>query len=433
MLHQFLFFLVFFGSVPAIIMSPFAGTIVYKWLEYLPPGLNYQMSLLPDRLSFFIGALTFLCWLFREKKGWPRPPSLMIMLILFFLWINVTTYFALVPADAQWQWNRTVKTIGFAVLTGLMLRNRPRIEAAIWIQVVCVAYSSIPGMLKTFIGGGGGNVVTGAAGSFIEDRVAFAVLLPMIVPLALFLAKHSTLIPLSRWPKRAMQGIAASCCIALIGTFARTALFSGAAALIMLTVKSKRKVIAVVVACAVVGLGYTIAPESWLHRMEGTENYQQDASAEARLEAWGWAWNMAVEHPVFGGGFKAFELNRLPNGVWLEAHNIFFEVVSEHGFPGAILFFGMIFIAYHSCSVAARKARGRAELDWAADLARMLQAGLLAFVAGGMFISIATNPPLYDWAALVIGLRSLVERETAKSRVRSPVPGSAAAAMLPAQ
>jgi putative inorganic carbon (HCO3(-)) transporter len=433
MLHQLLFMIVFFGSVPAIIMSPFTGTIVYEWLNFLPPTQNYGVNLLGDRLSFFVGALTFLCWLFRERKELPRPPALLVLLTLFLLWINVTTYFALVPAGALWEWDRTIKVIGFAVLTGLMMRNRWRIEAAVWIQVICVAFSAIPGVLKTMVGGGGGNVVVGAPGSFISDRVSFAVVLPMIAPLALFLSKHSTLIPLSRWPKRAMQGVMISCFIAMVGTFARTALFSGGAALMMLTVKSNRKLIAVVAVCAALVLGYMIAPESWVKRMDTTVHYQKDASAEGRLEAWGWAWNMAMEHPVFGGGFRVFELNKLPNGTWLEAHNIFFQVIADHGFPGVILFFGMIIVAYRSCSVVSRKARGRAELDWAADLARMLQAGLLAYVAGGMFISVATLPPVYDWAALTIGLRTVVERETAKSRARSPVPGRTAAGMLPAQ
>jgi hypothetical protein len=50
-----------------------------------------------------------------------------------------------------------------------------------------------------------------------------------------------------------------------------------------------------------------------------------------------------------------------------------------------------------------------------------------------MFISVASYPFLYDLVALAIGLRSVVERETAKSRVRSLVPGREVAGMLPAQ
>jgi putative inorganic carbon (HCO3(-)) transporter len=433
MLHQILFILAFLCLLPAIAASPFVGTIVYKWLEYLPPETAYSVNLLPDRLSYFVAAMTFLFWFLRERKDLPRPPLLILLLIMYFLWINVTTYFALVPAGALWQWNRTVKIIGFAVLTALMLRNRWRIEAAVWILVLCVGYSAIPGAIKTVVSGGGAFTVVGVTGSDIEDRVAFSVVLPIIAPLALFLSRYATLLPPSRWLKRALQGVAASCFIALIGTFARTALFSGGAALVMLTAKSKRKVFAAVAACAVLLLCLMIAPASWFNRMDTTTNYHEDASAESRIASWKWSWKMTLEHPVLGGGFRVEELNRQPNGGWLESHNIVFEVMVEHGFVGLALFCGLIGAAYHSCTVVARQTRQRRDLDWATDLARMLQAGLIAFLAGGMFISVASYPFLYDLVALTIGLRSVVERETAKSRVRSPVPGREVAGMLPAQ
>lgn len=434
MLHQILFIVAFLGLLPMVIMSPFIGTIVYKWMEYLPPNMTYEVYLLPDRLSFFIGAFTFLFWLLREKKDLPRPPWLILVLIVYFVWINVTTYFALVPIAAYVQWDRTVKVIGFAVLTGLMLRNRARIEAAVWIQVLCVGYFAIPGAIKTVVSGGGGTTVVGEPLTFIEDRVPFAVLLAMIAPLALFLAKHMTLLPASRWLKRALQGVAASCFIAMVGTYARTALFSGGAALLMLTIKSRRKLPAVVAACAVLLFCLEIAPATWFERMDTTATYQSDPSAELRIASWEWSWNMVSQHPVLGGGFGVFELNKvLPDGGWLEAHNIFFEEMAEHGFVGFGLFCWLILAAYHSCSVVARRTRQRADLDWAADLARMLQAGLLAFVAGGMFVSIASDPFLYDLVALSIGLRSLVEREIAKSRVKSLVAAREAAGMLPAQ
>ncbi|HJU17014.1 MAG TPA: putative O-glycosylation ligase, exosortase A system-associated [Stellaceae bacterium] len=436
MLRQVLFVLAYLGLLPAIIPSPFTGVLIYKWLEYLPPDSAYSVSVLPDRLSFTVAGLTFLFWLIREKKTLPQPPLLMVMLVVFFVWINLTTWFALVPAAAEFKWDRTVKVIGFALLTAQMMRSRSRIEAFIWVQVICVAYSAIPGAIKTVLTGGGGEVVVGVPGSFIDERVAFAVSLPIIAPLALFLANHATLLPASRWLKRALQGIAASCIISLVGTFARTALFSGGAALLMLTLKSKRKLLAALTAGVVVLFCFEIAPETWLQRMDTTVNYQNDGSAESRIASWQWSWNFALEHPFLGGGFRVETLNHVPGtapGSWLESHNILFEVMAEHGFVGLALFCGLIGLAYRSCGVASRRARERPDLAWAADLARTVQAGLVVFVAGGMFISVASSPFLYDLVAITISLRSLVERETAKEQVRGRVPGRETAGMLPAQ
>jgi hypothetical protein len=55
--------------------------------------------------------------------------------------------------------------------------------------------------------------------------------------------------------------------------------------------------------------------------------------------------------------------------------------------------------------------RGYEALAWTADLARATQVGLVAFVVGGSFVSIAFSPFLYLLAGIAIGTRGLVERE----------------------
>ena len=419
MLRQILFLVTYFGLLPTILLSPFAGVLIYKWLEALPPRDAYFVTLLPDQLSLAVGALTFAMWLFRERKAMPRAPLLMGLLIAFFIWINFTSLFALVPDAAAFKWERTVKVIGFSILVAQMMSTRPRLEAFIWVQVICIAFSAIPGALKTIYWGGGGLTVVGVSDSFIDDRVAFAVVLPMMVPLMLFLARHTTLLPTARWLVLGLRGLAAACMVALVGTFARTAVFTGGTALLLLVLKSKSKIWTIAaVGLAVVTL-LQLAPESWFERMDTTIDYQNDPSAVDRLDAWKWSWQMALERPLTGGGFRVFVLNKTPGGDgYLEAHNILFEVLAEHGFIGLALFCWLIAATYRSCAAVRRRAAGDADLAWAAALAGMLQISLLVFVAGGMFISIATSPFLYDLVPLAIGLRSIVERS------RAPVPGS---------
>ena len=133
-----------------------------------------------------------------------------------------------------------------------------------------------------------------------------------------------------------------------------------------------------------------------------------------RIDAWKWAWSMGLQHPVLGGGFGVFVLDagsiRGKSG-WLEAHNIFFEILAEQGFVGLGLFCGLIIAIYRSCAVVQKRVRGNEELAWTADLARATQIALVAFVVGGSFVSIASNPFLYMLAGIAIGTRALVERE----------------------
>ncbi|HVC54908.1 MAG TPA: putative O-glycosylation ligase, exosortase A system-associated [Stellaceae bacterium] len=417
MLRQTFFLLTYFGLLPTVVLSPFAGVLIYKWLEFLPPSDAYYVTLLPDDLSLAVAAFTFLMWLVREKKTLPRAPLVLGLLIAFFLWTNFTSLFALVPDAAAFKWERTVKVIGFSILAAQMMSTRPRLEAFVWVQVICVAFSAIPGALKTISWGGGGLTVIGATGSFIEDRVAFAVFLPMVVPMTLFLARQAILLPRTRWLILALRGIAISCILALVGTFARTALFSGGTAFLLLVAKTKNKIWMVLVAVAAIVLLFELAPASWFERMDTTVNYQHDESALDRLEAWKWSWNMALRHPLVGGGFRVEVLNKVPGGDgYIESHNIVFEVLVEHGFIGLALFGALIAAAYRSCGTVRRLAIDQPDLAWAQDLAGMVQVSLLVFVAGGMFISIATSPFLYDLVSITIGLRSIAEWQRAGLR-----------------
>jgi probable O-glycosylation ligase (exosortase A-associated) len=423
MLHQILFLPLYLGMVPAVLMSPFAGVLLYYWLDNLPPDQVYAVTLIPDYASFAIGALTFLTWLILEKKTVPRPLPVLLLMIALLLWINLTTLYALASGVGLYEWQRTVKVIGFAILTAQMLSTRARLEAFVWVLVLSAIYFAVPGAIKVIISGGSGGigtgeVVVGAEGSFFGDRVTLSVVLALALPFALYLGRRTTLLPI-RWQRLAwpaMLGVAATFLIALIGTFARTGLVAGSATLLMLAARSQRKIVAALIVAAVVLALLAITPDNWFFRMDSIVNYQDDGSAMSRIAAWKWAWHLALEHPIVGGGFGVFTLDAgsIPGRPgWLEAHNIFFEVMGEHGFVGLGLFCSLIAAIYRSCTLVQKRVRGYEALAWTADLARATQVGLVAFVVGGSFVSIAFSPFLYLLAGIAVGTRGLVERELA--------------------
>jgi putative inorganic carbon (hco3(-)) transporter len=379
------------------------------------------VTLFSEKLAFVTGALTFFVWLIREKKTVPRPLLLTFLMIALLVWINITWLYALAPQAGGFRWDQTVKVIGFAILTAQILSTRARLEAFVWVLVLSAIYFAVPGAIKLIISGGSGGigqgeVVVGATGSFFGDRVVLSVVLAMCLPFALYLGRRTTLLPprLLRWVRPAMLGVAAAFLLAVIGTFSRTGLLAGGATLLMLIARSQRKIVAALIVTAVALMLLAVAPENWFVRMDSIVHYQDDNSAVSRIAAWKWAWTMALEHPIVGGGFGVFVLDAgsIP-GVqgWIEAHNIFFQTMAEHGFVGLGLFCLLIMATYHNCAVAKKRVLGREELMWAGDLARAVQIGLVAFTVGGMFVSIAAAPFLYSLAAITIGMRSLVERE----------------------
>src|SRR5258708_17020200 len=143
-MRQLAFVIAYLGSIPTVFLSAYAGALVYKWLEYIPPIPNYHSTLPTEQTSLLIGALTFLVWLFKEKKALPPPRLLFLLLAVFWICVNATTLYALAPEAAAEKWERTVKLIGFALLTAHMTSSRVRLEAFVWVFVFCTAWSAVP-------------------------------------------------------------------------------------------------------------------------------------------------------------------------------------------------------------------------------------------------------------------------------------------------
>src|SRR5271155_1026509 len=200
MLHQILFLPFYLGLFSAVLISPFTGVLLYYWLDDLPPDQVYSVTLLPGYISFALGALTFFMWLILEKKTVPRPLLVTMLMTALLLWVNVTSLYALAPNEATFEWSRTIKVIGFAILTAQMLSTRARLEAFVWVLVLTATYFAVPGAIKVIISGGSGGigdgeVVVGAWGSFFGDRVTLSVVMAMALPFALYLGRQTTLLP----------------------------------------------------------------------------------------------------------------------------------------------------------------------------------------------------------------------------------------------
>jgi hypothetical protein len=111
-----------------------------------------------------------------------------------------------------------------------------------------------------------------------------------------------------------------------------------------------------------------------------------------------------------GGGFHSYVLHGL------EAHNILFETMADHGFIGLGLFLLLIVGTMVNLQRLSKRARQVPELEWAVDLGAMLQLSLVTFMAGSQFLSDATYSLPYEIAALSMAARGIVERRLAQER-----------------
>ena len=164
-------------------------------------------------------------------------------------------------------------------------------------------------------------------------------------------------------------------------------------------------------------VGIWFVPESWVERMQTIREYETDSSAMARIQAWTFAVRLALDNPLTGGGFHVSSIHPLflsyvpdaPKG--RSFHSIWFEMLGAHGFVGLAIFIVMLTLSWLNCNTIRRKTKDLANLRWAFDLASMIQVSLIGFMAAGTFLNLAFFDLLYTLIAIVIGMRTVVERE----------------------
>ena len=155
-------------------------------------------------------------------------------------------------------------------------------------------------------------------------------------------------------------------------------------------------------------------------------SYEQDQSAQARLKAWSLATQIALDSPIFGGGFRVFEQD-----VWeqyfpgteraIVAHSIYFQTLAEHGFVGLGIFAALLVATY----LGLRRVRRRAtdtDQTIVANLAAALQASLVGYMVAGAFLSRADFDLFYSVVAMSAAMQAILaslpgrEGESAASR-----------------
>jgi putative inorganic carbon (HCO3(-)) transporter len=416
MITEALFLISYLILLPIAFMFPFGGALAYEWLQYMPPNSVYNAGAFSN-LSLIIGAVALSLWAARDKKVMPKPAALFAIFIVYALWLQFTQVVSIVPNDAGHdQWDRSYKTLGFTIILAMMARTPQRIEAFIWVVCLSIGNFVIMGAIKTVLSGGGGNTVIGADGNILGERVSFAIAVTTIIPLVRYLRDHATIIPITRKVRIALDVFTVLCVLATVGTQARTGFLSLGVLSIFYFLKSKRKLVFLLIMPIFAAMIYFVAPAGYFDRMNTISDTTESSSA-GRIDAWEWGWKFALDHPITGGGYHSFILHQtgtIDNPAYLEAHNIFFETLADHGFVGFGLLLMLILGMVINCQTITRKARKVPDLAWAANLGTMLQLAMWTFVAGSQFLADATQSMPYELCALSLAARGIVERRLAQ-------------------
>ena len=434
-MRDYIILLLIAGGLPVTLFRPFFGLMMWCWIAYMVPHkLGWGLAAhLP--VASAVGATFLLAFVFsKEPKKLPMNQPIIIVYLLMLAWwtlsffVNPATDYALQQAD------KVLKIQLFTIITIMMVNTRERLFWLVGVIALSIASFGVKGGIFTILTGGD-NRVWGPPGGFFEGNNEFGLTLLTILPLLRFLQLQAT----KNWQKHALTASMVFCFVAALGTHSRGALLAAAAMSAFFWWKSPNKMPILMAGVILIPTLYFFMPESWHERMstikvedsggetefyrntdtstwcgEMTDKIQRhDLSAGGRVNAWCFAFNTALHHPV-GGGFDAFNpeafLIYAPDPTdFHDAHSIYFKILGEHGFIGLALFLTLLALSWFRAG-SLQKLATQKNMIWAAQLAAMMQVSLLAFCVGGVFLGLCYFDLLYHLVAIVVILDVLIKK-----------------------
>jgi putative inorganic carbon (HCO3(-)) transporter len=405
------------GSTPFCLFNPYFGILMWTWIAYFNPhrftfGAAYNFP-----VALVIAIPTIAGTIFERKRNHKIFTVEFFLLLMLWAWFAVTTVCALQnPMFADHSADSRVALIGVSkillmtVMSILLISSEKRLRTLLIVTSLSFGALAVKGAL--FGANTSGEFrVFGPPGTFVADNNDLALAMDMTLPMMFFLARSET-----RPIWRRLLWISFFCgifCVLL--SYSRGGLLGLTTALGMIILRTKRKTLASLLVVLLAFLVLTFAPQAWMDRMSNFFHGNLDESAQLRLNAWQFAFTLASEYPVTGGGFETFtpELyNRFtPNLRFAGPHSIYFQLLGEQGFVGLGLFLLLIARMWFCTRRLRLRAGGQPGLTWVADYTYIIQGGLAAYMVSGAFLPRAYFDLFYLFVASTVILGVLYKQE----------------------
>lgn len=414
--------------------KPYIGVAAWIWIALFAPtkwAFGFSTSL---RMNFTIVIVTLLSYLVAFKDKRFTIGSIGFFVVLFLMQTGLSTIFqdTINSADVLSEYIEHIKTAMLFIFITLIVRTKNQLITLVWAIVLAISfYAAMEG--TKFILSGGGHQIIGRAGVII-DRNDFAVAINMCIPLIFFLiyvTKHPLL-------KKLLWIIAILNVVAVIGTYSRGGFIGLSIIAIAAWLKSNRKVIWLLLAALCLPVLYQKTPEEWRERQATVKTAAtEDESFIGRLWAWKISALIALEDPLTGGGYKAvtdpvlwryhapFTPNFGPVNTPMipedlapkAAHNIYMQVLGDHGFLGLLLFLIILAKCFFTNWFNINKAK-QLQLDWLQNFCGALNVSIIGYGVTGLNVSLAYFDLIYAIFGMVVVTCYLLSLEKLNLRVQ---------------
>jgi putative inorganic carbon (HCO3(-)) transporter len=416
-MRDFVILAIVLGATPICFFRPYFGLLMWTWLAYFNPHRMTWGPAYNFPVAVLVGGATLAGLPFAKETNRRMLTLQTILLLSLWAWLGVTTLHAAYDPVlvhhlpyTKLQFIQICKILLMTMLMIWLVSSRDRFRYLFLVTAFSFGFFAIKGTVFGLITSGQFRVY-GPPDSFIEDNNALGLAFNMTLPIFYFMARTEQ----KKWVRWFLHTSFYCAILASILTYSRGALLGLGVVLIALALKSRHKVLAgiLLVVCAWCVIAF--APGRWMDRMGTFFHGNLDNSAELRLNAWRFAFELAKHYPITGGGLQTFTpqlYQRFAPGLdYAGPHSIYFQTLGEHGFVGLFIFLLLL----GSCLVGLMRLRRQAgalpSAEWIVPYTDMLLISLLAYMISGAFLELAYFDLFYQVVASVILLKILYRNE----------------------
>jgi putative inorganic carbon (hco3(-)) transporter len=388
--------------------NPFAVCLLFLIFSFFRVHEAFP-KLYPLRIPLALAVLTLcvLGWhvfISRQiKVYWSRELQ---AFLVFFSIVTAGILFAVSRETAITYWASTYWKIAVMVVAiAWLVRTPGDFELAARALVSGSVLISLVAISNKLAGSGlvEGTRVTIARdmGSVLGDPNDLSLILLFPLGFALCLAVHRT-----GFFNRAFGAVGSGIIIwAIIATQSRGGLLGVLAVCGIIGLRVVKSKVVVISAGAAIAIALVAVMGISSRSSGGSHEQGIDESAMGRIYAWNAAWKMAKSRPITGVGLDNFYGNYYFytehwDGLNHAVHSTWFNVLSETGFPGFIVFVYMIGLIGRSAYRSMRRLETARAPPVIQAMALALVAGVFGFCVAGTFLTQGFTWPIYIILAL---------------------------------
>lgn len=394
--------------LPALLVIIFYKYMGFPYLIPALKGLNLD-------LFMSVGVLIWLT-IHGEIKGLLRHKQTKIF-ICFLLIGCVSILYAIIRVKVLASIKLQIENLILLCICYYVFKNTRKINIFVVFFVAINTLLVILNVDQLLTSSRGGQL---KAGYFLSDENDFSWSLVVTLPFAIYLFSTGC----NKLLKLASLGSVLTIIMGIILAESRGAAIAAVASVIWFVFSGRRRAFGLaVLVCSIVAV-VVFAPSSYFQRLDTIRTYNEDSSARGRLMAWRAAVAMAVDYPygvgpgnfpnVYGRFYrdKYADPSVWSSNRWIAIHSIYFQALAEYGFLGLTLLLLLIYWSFVSNLQMGHNMKiiGNVQSISQAQLPSAINASLIAFAIGGIFLGNINYPHIIILSSMTMGLNAFASQ-----------------------